>query len=232
MSVLTSLGILIVAMLIMFFMQLVPGVFLLFSHHVYGKYSKIKASDLSLFFILGVELMLALILIILYLTLNAIFAFIRIDERMIFWIFGVIFIILGILFLVFYFRRGDGTNLYISRKCANNFQRVINSTKKRSDAFLLGLISLIPELIFTLPIYLVVVLEIMKIEDNALARGGLIILIVLVSIIPLLVMHILFGSGHNMANIQRVRVKNKLFVRITVSILFLVLATLLIMRVK
>ena len=55
MSVFVSVGIVILAMLIMAFLQLSSGVFSLFYHYASGKYSKSRASDMTLFFILGTE---------------------------------------------------------------------------------------------------------------------------------------------------------------------------------
>ena len=63
MSVFVSIGIVILAMLIMASLQLVPGVFALFHHYACGKYSAKKASTLCLFFILGSEIIAAFLFI-------------------------------------------------------------------------------------------------------------------------------------------------------------------------
>ena len=56
MNVFASIGIVLLAMLIMASLQLVPGVFALFFHYALGKHSLKKASGLGLFFILDAEI--------------------------------------------------------------------------------------------------------------------------------------------------------------------------------
>ena len=228
MSVLTSLGIVIVVLLIVALMQLTPSVFLLFSHHAFGKFSKNRASDLVLFFILGAETMLALLLVVIYFVFNSLLSFFNINNAVLAWALGGILIALGILYFLFYYKRGKNTELFISRKCANSFHQKIGVAKTRSDAFLLGMIALIPELMFTLPVYIVMILEVMRIGGSPLARSGLLFLVILVALLPLIVIHVLFNTGHNLANIQKMRVKNKMFLRFVVSILYLMLAALVI----
>ena len=66
MSVLTAVGILLLSMLVLAVLQLVPGIFLLFSHFTRGKYSRVHANDLNIFFIIGVETAIVLVFLSLY----------------------------------------------------------------------------------------------------------------------------------------------------------------------
>ena len=232
MSVLTSLGIVVCAVLIVALMQLIPSVFLLFSHYTSGKYSRNKASDLVLFFVLGTETMTTLVLTIMYFVLNALLSCVKISGAIWSWVGGGIIIALGILYFIFYFRKGKGTELFISRKCAKSFQKKILGIKERSDAFVLGLVSVLPEMIFTLPVYIVLALKIMMIDESAFARAGLIILTVLITLLPLAIIRVGLDFGHNLANIQRFRVKNKTFLRIVISILYIIMAVLIMMEVS
>ncbi len=73
MSGFTPYGIIVLAMLIFATLQLTPGVFALFSHYALGKYSKPKASRLSLFFILGVEAINACLFVSVYYLASVVF---------------------------------------------------------------------------------------------------------------------------------------------------------------
>ena len=230
MSILTSLGIVVCAVLIVALMQLIPSIFLLFSHYTSGKYSKNKASDLVLFFILGVESMTVLMIAVIYFVLNALFSHLSINNNIWAWVWSGILIALAILYFVFYFGKSDGTRLFISRKCAKNFQHKITTVKKRSDAFVLGLVSVIPETVFTLPVYVVLILKIMLVGENPFARAGLIILAVLIVLLPLAVIRVVLDSGRNLADVQKYRVKNKTFLKFVVGILYIILAILIIME--
>jgi small-conductance mechanosensitive channel len=66
MSFFISVGIIFLAMLIQSLMQLMPGIFAIFYHSALGKTSRQKADDLSLSFILGVELFTALFFVVAY----------------------------------------------------------------------------------------------------------------------------------------------------------------------
>ncbi|MBR3229049.1 hypothetical protein IKF67_02355 [Candidatus Saccharibacteria bacterium] len=223
-------GIVVCAVLIVALMQLIPSIFLLFSHYTSGKYSKNKASDLVLFFTLGVESMTVLMIAVIYFVLNALFSHLSINNNIWAWVWSGILIALAILYFVFYFGKSDGTRLFISRKCAKNFQHKITTVKKRSDAFVLGLVSVIPETVFTLPVYVVLILKIMLVGENPFARAGLIILAVLIVLLPLAVIRVVLDSGRNLADVQKYRVKNKTFLKFVVGILYIILAILIIME--
>ena len=163
MSVFTSLGIVVIAMLIITFLKLVPGIFALFYHYASGKYSAKKTADLSIFFIIGAETFPVLIFSIINFFLCGLsFANLDITNTLFLWLISGLLIGLGFAFLFFYFRRGRGTKLFISRKTAKNFDEKAKNVKTRSDAFFLGLMSGAPELPFTLPLYLIVFVELTK----------------------------------------------------------------------
>lgn len=232
MSDFNSIGIIILTMLILAFLQFVPGIFLLFNHHAFGKYSKAKATDLAVFFILGVETAIAFTFLVVYsiLCITPATVFV-IDSNMFVWVMAAIFFILSIAMLLLYYRRGRGTKLFISRRTANHFQTKIKTIKSRSDAFVFGLVSTFPELIFTLPLYLISAISIMRLDINNYERSGIIIISSIVAIIPLLIMH--FSSHtHHLADFIRFRFKNKPFFRICLSLSYFLIATLLIIGIS
>ena len=232
MSVLTGVGILLLSMLIVAFLQLKAGIFLLFLHHASGKFSKHKISDLCLFFGLGVETLVVIVFLLLYLLLlfiNVIFP--NLNMQILDLATSGLMIAIGIVFPVVYYRKGRGTRLFISRSLANSIIECTKKVKSRSDAFAMGLTSGVPELLFSLPVIFVSVLKIMEFNINATGRAFIIILFALISVLPLFIMRVMFVHDHNMATIERSREKNKTFFRIIISVFYLLIASLLIMGV-
>ena len=216
-------------MLIMASMQLTSGVFALFYHYALGKYSKAKASYLSLFFILGSEIITTcLYLSIFYLTCIFFFDNLHPETSIFFWAIAGILIALGVISFFFYYRRGTGTKLFIPRKYAVALDASAKSAKTRSDAFMLGAISGTCELLFTLPLYIVTCIEIMKMGIVGFSSNLLTIIYILTPIIPLLFIRWKFQSGHNLTDIQKSRVKDKHFVRFILAFSYIIIAVLII----
>ena len=229
MSVFTSLIILIPAMLIIACLKLIPGIFGLFYHYASGKYSAKKVSDLSIFFILGVEVLPAILFILLNLIL-LLFSFTNINfsNRIFLWVISGLLTTLALCFFTFYFRKGDGTRLFISRNLAKNFDKKSRSVKTRSDAFILGFMSGIPELIFTLPLYFISFIEVSKNYFVSTTCAALLTLFILIIISPLFFIYAHFKTGNNLATFERQRTKNKSFFRFFIPILYIMLAVLII----
>ena len=225
MSVFTSLGILILSTLIIASMKLIPGVFVLLLHYASGKFSKVKANDLSIFFIFGTETMIALILFLIsILTFSIPPKTLSLGNNVLTWIIIGILIALSLVSFLLYYRKGPGTKLFISRKIADSLHQKARLAKTRSDAFALGFFSGLPELILTIPVYLISVISITQISNQATTYSACIILLDVIAISPLFIMHGLFQTGRNFADIERLRTKNKTFFRIFISLLYLLLA--------
>lgn len=231
MGVFTSLGILVLSVLIIAFLQFISGIFLLTRHYASGKYSRVKASDLSLFFIFGVETALALIFVLVYFILSSSPIFSLLFGNEIFtWSMFTIFLLFSIISLFFYFRKGSGTKLFLSRSLASKYHTQAKSIKNRSDSFMLGLSSVLPELILTLPLIILSSTEIMKIAPSPFSSASLILLFIIIIITPLLAIHILYNKNYNLADFIKFRFKNKNFFRSIISLFYLILATLVIVR--
>lgn len=229
MSVLTSVGILLLSMLIMAFLQLLPGIFSLLIHYTNGKFSKNKASDLGTFFILGVETAIVLFFLAIYSILASSPAIAQIlDSELFAWIMFSIFVALGCFAFFFYFRSGPGTKLFISRKLAHRYHHKAETVKTRSDAFVLGLSASVSELAFSLPLYLITATVIMRTFPNSAERAGLIILFILVAVLPLLILHSAATTGRTLADFTRFRFKNKTFFRCFIALFYFLLAFLVI----
>lgn len=225
MSVFTSLGILILSMLILAFLQLSPGIFSLLFHYASGKYSRNKASDLAIFYIFGVETITATIFLIIYFIFCALASF-SIDFDLLTIPFCLVLIFYSAFCLLFYFKKSPGTKLFIPRSLAKKFDQKAKSVKNRSDSFVLGAISTVPELFITIPIYCISAIEIMKIGETPLIRATFVILLILSSILQQIIMHFLKHFHFSLADFQKFRTKNKLFFRIFLAFLLFLLAIL------
>ncbi len=216
-------GILILATLIQASLQLVPSIFMVFYHYASGKKSRAKADDLTLSFVLGAETFNTLLFLLLYTVYYTIFYNIdNLNTSLFSWIMAGIFLALALASFFFYFRKSKGTELFVSRKIAKNLTFRAKNVKTRGDAFALGCFSGTAELIFTLPLYIIVIV-ISNIIDFA-PRSLLLFLFIASITIPLFSIHLSYRSGNNLAEIQRHRVQNKLFFRFIIPIAYILLA--------
>ena len=215
--------ILILATLIQTSMQLTPGIFSLFYHYALGKYSSIKTDNFSLYFILGVITFMVTTWLLAYAFIFSILCN-KIDLCLNFlpWLMAGIFLAESIASLFFYYRKGKFTTLFIPRSVAKNLDFHAKKIKNRSDSFVLGFFSGISELIFTLPLYIVSAIELMRVDLSL--RPVLIILYIIFSIVPLFIIRTLFRHDYNLAKIERIRIRIKPFVRIIICVGFLFLA--------
>lgn len=224
MSVITPLIIVVIAALIQAFLQLTPGTFSLFYHYALGKNSTKVADDFSLSFILGVEVFLTTIWLIIYSLIFFIFcnqpSF---CSEVFLWITAGIFVAEAFAFFFFYFRKGRSSSaLFIPRQIARNINARAEKIKTRSDAFTLGFATGSLELIFTLPLYIISIVELMRI--SAFPRIIAIIFYIIIATLPLFSIRNLYRTGHNLAEITRSRIRAKTFLRLSISLGFLLLA--------
>lgn len=229
MTVFVSVGIIILAMLIMASMQLTPGTFLLFYHSALGKYSKSKVSFLTLYFFLGVETISAFLFLSCYMLTNACFLFTSCPEKSVLaWILVGILFALTFLFFFLYYRNNKTTELFISRRLASCLQQKAAKAKTRSDAFALGATSSICELVFTFPLYIITSIEIMGLGNNFVVADFLTLLYVFTPIIPVTIIYTRFRTGHNLVDIQKRRIKNINFAKFLVCLTYITIAILII----
>ena len=192
---------------------------MLFYHYTYGKTSRKNANRLSLYYIFGAITAISFILTTTFLL--------TCGSTLMRWILAGILFGVGILFCRFYFRKGRGTELFLSRKIADSLLKNAKNAKKPSDIFMLGAMSEMPELIFTLPLYVILALSIGNFTDPIM-RTSLGIVAVMASAFPFLLIWGFFKSGRNLAEIQRLRVKNKQFIRFFITGCYLIVMALLI----
>lgn len=213
-------------MLIQGFLQTSPSVFAIFYHHTLTKTSAKKTDDRSLSFILGVEITVAIIFLAIYfiITFFAIDNFL--SNPIFFSIMSGILAIDAIFMWFFYFKIGkkfkNTTMLFLPRRLAKNLIFHAEQAKNRSDTIILGAITVIIELIFTLPLFIISSISILRLSP----RFGFVFIIayIIIATLPLFTIRTLYSSGQNLAEIQRFHVKHKLPIRLILSLSYLILA--------
>lgn len=234
MSVFTSLIIVLLAMLIQSFLELSPGVFAIFYHYNLGKTTAKKADDQALSFILGTEICVAIVFLATYITTNF---FITKDGKLdpiFIWTMSGIFLLEAIFSFFFYYKPArfqklttkkalkNSTMLFLPRSFASSLIYHIEHTKNRSSTIILGLVTCALELILTLPLYIIVSICIYYLSPNS--NSVFIIAYIILATIPLFAIRTFFRTDHNLADIERLRVKKKLPTKFVISISYLVIA--------
>lgn len=118
---------------------------------------------------------------------------------------------LGVAVWVFYYRREKGTSLWLPRGIARYLSDRTKSTKRSAEAFGLGLSSVIGELIFVLAPMVISALVLVRLEPVWQLAG--IGLYTVISLLSLLIVNALVGSGHKLSRIQKWRESNKRFLQ-------------------
>lgn len=219
--------ILIVVALIILSFQLSAGVFTLFYHYNLGRHTTQKTDDYSLDFILGTETFSAFIWLILYALFYILLNYnISFNTNIIIWILSGMMAAESILIMIFYYKKGVTTALFITRKNATNFITHAKTVNKRSDAYILGLISAIPETVFSLPLYLTAMYILLN--TGHFPATLFIIIYILLSTIPLFIIRMFYRTGKNLVWIERFRIKTKPLIRIALVLGYFIIACLLV----
>lgn len=118
---------------------------------------------------------------------------------------------LGIAVWMFYYRHEPGTSLWLPRSMARYLTGRTKATRFAAEAFGLGLGSVIAELLFILGPVIMAALVLTKLSPPwQLAGLGI---YALTSLLSLLIVAALIGSGHSLSGIQKWREDNKGFLQ-------------------
>lgn len=117
----------------------------------------------------------------------------------------------GIAVWVFYYRRDVGTTLWIPRQFARFLSDRTKATKGGSEAFSLGVTSVLSELLFVIAPLAAAALAISTLPANIRWAGTA--LYVVLSLLSLAIVAALVGGGHTLGAIQRWREQNKHFLQ-------------------
>jgi hypothetical protein len=118
---------------------------------------------------------------------------------------------LGVAVWAFYYRREEGTSLWLPRGMARYLSERTKATKQTAEAFGLGLSSVLAELIFIIAPIVISALVLIRLEPVWQLTG--IAVYTLVSLLSLAIVNALIGSGHKLSQIQKWREKNKRFLQ-------------------
>ena len=221
MSSFVSLGIVLLSSLGLASLQLPLGTLLLLYHASLGHNVKPRTRRLSSSFISGVVLMSFLILssmcyLVSALTFSGSFSVVSLSV-----LFGIL-LALTLLAWFFYYKRRRSTELWVPRSVAKFLDTRAKLTSDISEAFSLGLLTTLSELLFSGVFYLLAANFILLLDP--LYQVLALVLVILLSALPLLVLRILVRTGRTLADVQRWRLKNKTFFRVFTGLCYLVLA--------
>ena len=226
MNELVNLGIILLSGIIVASLQLPLGTLLLLYHSSLGKNVSKKTKTLVSSFISGSLLMSFLLLATSCLLVAGLTISGTLSSPSILVLVGVL-CALGIVAWFFYYKSRRTTELWLPRKVANFIDSRAKITNDNSEAFSLGSLVVLSEVIFTAPLIILSSNSILKLEPGyevlTLAMFSLL------SILPLIILRIVIRSGKNVAEIQRWRLRNKSFFRIFTGLGFFVLAGFVIM---
>ncbi|MFZ1250162.1 MAG: hypothetical protein WAR37_01815 [Candidatus Microsaccharimonas sp.] len=213
MDILTSLAIVVFAALIHASFQLSVSVLTLLSGHAIGaKKSRARVLRLTTSYTTGAGVM---TLLILSFTSLLFLHFFGTETPLLVWalVCGLVFGI-GIAVWLFYYRRQTtGTELWIPRSFAKHLNDRSKATHYGAEAFSLGLTSVVAELLFIIPSVAIAALALIGLPSSWQLLG--IALYTAISLLSLLVVWGLIGSGTSLGRIQKWRIENKRFLQFT-----------------
>lgn len=212
-AILSSLAIIILAGLIHASFQLSLSVLTLLNGHSIGKKTSHRhVVRLSTNFILGVLIATLLMISSLSYYLALFINHTNSTEQFVAAVASGLMIGLGVATWAFYYRSTPGTSLWLPRNFAEYLTKRSKLTKNTAEAFGLGVISVISEIIFIIGPLLAASLAITTLPGVWWQIGGLCIYIA-ASALPLLIINSLINAGHSIATIQKWREKHKRFIQ-------------------
>jgi cytochrome c biogenesis protein CcdA len=193
---------------------------LLSGHLMSEAKSRARLSRLSLGYIAGSALA----------TLALLLAFVPLLGRhdiaadVLWWIVIAVALAVGLATMLFYYRREKvGTRLWLPRRAAEYLDERTRATTRSFEAFMLGVGSIVAELVFVIAPLLIAAHLVSDLDDLA---GGLaaLALYVAIAILPLLVLFMANTGGRKISGFQKWREKNKKFLQIMAGLILIVLA--------
>lgn len=205
-----SLAIVAFAALIHASFQLSVSMLTLLSGHAIGrKTAHIKLLRLTNGFLFGVAVMTMLLISFLAFVFHHLFTHV---IPLLMWATSCGLLLgLGIAVWVFYYRREKGTSLWLPRSVARYLSDRTKSTKRSIEAFSLGLTSVIGELIFIIAPMVISALVLTRLDPLWQLVGAS--MYTVISLLSLLIVGGLIGSGRKLSHIQKWREDNKRFLQ-------------------
>lgn len=130
---------------------------------------------------------------------------------------------LGIATWAFYYRRGQGTSLWLPRGFAKYLTDRSKATKSSFESFGLGMTSVVAEILFIAGPMMAAAMAIVTMPGLWWQLAGVAVY-VLVSLLPLLIVYVMVGGGHKITRIQAWREKNKRFIQFVAGASLIILS--------
>ncbi len=200
-------------------LQLQLGALLLLYHSSVGKHVRKKTKHLVDSYISGIGTLVFLLLATMIFLLDRYFEKSLYIEEII--IVSGMLVALAIAVWAFYYRRGKSTELWLPRSIARFIDRRAKETNNNTEAFSLGMLTSLAEMPFTLVLLFVAANSIMKLPF--LYQIIAVALYTIITIIPPIFMRMAIRKGQTLVDVQRWRVKHKIFFKILSGVGFLVL---------
>ena len=206
----SSLAIVAFAALIHASFQLSVSVLTLLSSHAIGrKVGNTRLLRLTCSFLTGVAVMTIFILSFVAYTIQQIIG--GVIPPLVWAISCGLLLGLGISVWAFYYRRETGTSLWLPRGMARFLSDRTKATRHSSEAFSLGMSSVIAELLFIIAPIFISALVLIKLDLLWQLAG--VALYGFISLLSILIVWALIGSGHKLSRIQKWREDNKRFMQ-------------------
>ena len=207
----TTLAIVAFAALIHASFQLSVSVLTLLSGHAIGarrSYSRLMRLTTS--YLIGAGVMTILLLSGIALVFRVISPMI---DSVLLWTIGTgVLASVGVAVWLFYYRKADkGTSLWVPRSFASFLSDRSKATKRSVEAFSLGLSGVIGELLFVCAPLSISALALSQVEPSIQLFG--VGIYGLISLLSLVFVWVLVGSGHRLSRIQMWREENKHFLQ-------------------
>lgn len=221
MDVLTSFAIIVLAALIHASFQLSVSVLTLLSGHALGaKKSRTRVLRMTTGYVFGAGFMTLLLLSTVALVLVHLFG--PIPSLLVWSIASGLVLGIGIAVWLFYYRRGkDGTELWIPRAFAHYLDTRSKKAQLAAEAFGLGLVSVIAEIMFILPSLVISALVIIELPSEWQLFG--IIIYTLISLAGLFAVWSLITGRGSLSRLQKWRTDNKRFLQFAAGSALIVL---------
>ena len=210
MDIPSSLAIVTLAALVHASFQLSVSVLTLLSGHARGaKKSHAKAMRLTFGYIAGTGVMTLLTLAFICFMLVHSFG---VDAPLYVWAIACGLLVgVGVAVWAFYYRKDRGTTLWVPRAFARHLSDRSKATNFSVEAFSLGLTTIIGELLFIAAPMVISALVIVQLPGVWQIIG--ILIYAIISLVPLLGVMVLIGSGRSLGSIQKWRESNKHFLQ-------------------
>lgn len=200
-------------------LQLSLGALLLLYHASLGKHVQKKTRFLVDSYISGIGVLVFLGLATMIFILDRYFEQpLYIEELVI--VVGML-VALAIAAWFFYYRRGKSTELWLPRSVARFIDKRAKITNSNTEAFSLGMLTSLAEMPFTIVLLVVAANSILVLPR--LYQILAVAMYTVITLIPPLVLRLVIRKGQTVVDVQRWRVKHKMFFRILTGAGFLVL---------